>query len=181
MSKGRNLLTVVSLIVALSGGAIGVYSFISLNIHTNATNSYILPKARVYYDGPTYTILSGGGNVLFNYNHKSHDTHEAFNLTSDSYTIPETGYYEVIAQYSIYAADGGFFNIQLYSNDILVSSRSSTSSAITNVFGVTLTDIINFNKGDSINVKVYQYNSGSLSRNIYSGEEYTFFAIAKLS
>jgi len=209
VSKGRNMLAGVSLIVAIAGAAVGAFSFISLNNYindmdayindlnaymddmnayineTNAfinnMNEYVLPMARVYYQGPVYTILSGGIYQLFNYNQKSYDTHEAFDLASDSYTIPETGYYQVIAQYSIDADDGYFYMIQLYSNDILVCSRSSTSSVITNTFGVALADIINFTIGDSITIKVYQYNSGDVSTNIFNGERYTFFAIAKIA
>lgn len=182
------MLAGVSLIIALAGVAVGAFSFISLNnyinnidAYINETNEYVLPMARVYYEGPIYTITSGGIYQLFNYNQKSYDTHEAFDLASDSYTIPETGYYQVIAQYSIDADDGYFYMIQLYSNDILVCSRSSTSSVITNTFGVALADIINFTIGDSITIKVYQWNSGDVSTNIFNGERYTFFAIAKIA
>ena len=188
MSNGRNILAGVSLIVALAGVGVGAFSFISLNIYINDMNSYIdemnayvLPMARVYYEGPVYTIPSGGIYQLFNYNQKSYDTHDAFDLASDSYTIPETGYYKVIAQYSIDADDGYFYIIQLYSNDILVCSRSSTSSIITNTFGVALADFINCTIGDSITIKLYQWNSGDVSNNIFHGEEYTFFAIAKIA
>lgn len=181
MSKGRSTLTVVSLIVAIAGSALGIYSFISLNNYINATDSYVLPKARVYYEGPTYTITSGGGYTQFNYNYKSYDTHGAFNLLLDLYRVPETGIYQVIAQYSIFAADGGFFFIQLLSNNILVCSRSSSSSVVTNTFGVALADIIHFTEGDTLTIEIYQYNAGSLSRNIFDGETYTFFAIAKIA
>ena len=188
MSKGRSTLTVVSLIVAIAGSALGIYSFISLNnyindmdAYINEMNAYVLPMARVYYDGPVYAIPSGGAYKLFNYTQKSYDTHEAFDLASDSYTIPETGYYKVMAQYSIDADDGYFYIIQLYSNDTLVCSRSSTSSINTNTFGVVLADIINCTIGDSITIKVYQFNSGDVSNNIFDGEAYTFFAIAKIA
>ncbi len=175
------MLAGVSLIVAIAGVAVGASSFFSLNNYINETNAYVLPMARVYYEGPVYTIPSGGAYLLFNYNQKSYDTHEAFDLASDSYTIPETGYYKVIAQYSIDADAGYFYMILLYSNNILVCSRSSTSSINTNTFGVALADIINFTIKDSITIKVYQFNSGAVSNNIFDGEEYTFFAIAKIA
>jgi len=174
------MLAVVSLIFALAGVGVGVFSFISLNNYINEANAYVLPKARVYYDGPTYTITSGGGTQFFNYNQKSYDSHGAFNLLLDYYSVPETGYYHIIAQYSIDADDGDFFLIQLYSNNILVSFRACTASVYTNTFGVSLTDILNFTQGDTLTIKLYQYNSGSLSKNIFDGEEYSFFAIAKI-
>lgn len=181
MSKGRSTLIVVSLIIAIAGSALGIYSFLSLNNYINATDSYVLPKARVYYEGPTYTITSGGGYKLFNYTQKSYDTHGTFDLTSDSYTIPEPGFYQVMAQYSIDAIDEGFFIIQLYKNTDLVSTRSSTASVATNTFGVALTDIINFDEGDSLTIIVYQFDPGDASRNILDGEAWTFLAISKIA
>ena len=175
------MLAVVSLIFALAGVGVGVFSFMSLNNYINETNAYVLPKARVYYDGPTYTITSGGGLTIFNYNQKSYDSHGAFDLLLDYYRVPETGFYQVIAQYSIDAADGGFFTIQLLSNNVLVCSRSCSSSINTNTFGVALTDTILFDEGDSLTIKVYQYDPGAASRNIFDGEEETFFAIAKIA
>ncbi|MHA2127978.1 MAG: hypothetical protein ACW99E_21955 [Promethearchaeota archaeon] len=159
----------------------GVYSFISLNNYINNTDRYVLPMARVYYDGSYYAIASGGSEKLFNYDQKSYDTHEAFNLASDSYTIPETGFYQVIAQYSIDTDAGEFFVISLYSNDIIMSTKAYTSGLNTNVLGVALTDILNFTTGDSLTIKVYQYNIGALSREIFTGEEHTFFAITKIA
>ena len=164
----------MAFIVALAGVGIGAFSII-------ATNIYVLPIARVYYEGSTYTITDGGGPKLFNYNQKSYDTHEAFDLTSDSYKIPETGVYQVTAQYSISSIDGGYFTIALYSNDIMVCRRSSTCSRVTSAFGVALVDILMFNKGDTLTIKVYQSDPGSASRNIFDGEEWTFFAIAKIA
>ena len=151
------------------------------NAYINETNAYVLPMARVYYGGSTYTIPSGGGYQLFDYDQKSYDTHGAFNLTSDSYTIPEPGFYLVTAQYTIDAVDGGYFIILLYKNTDIVSFRASTSSTNTNSFGVALTDIINFDEGDSLTIAVYQYDPGLVSRNIYNGEALTFFAIAKIA
>jgi len=182
------MLAGVSLIVALAGAGVGAFSFISLNIYINdlntyinETNAYVLPMARVYYGGSTYTIASGGGYQLFDYDQKSYDTHGAFNLTSDSYTIPEPGFYHVIAQYSIDAIDGGIFIILLYKNTDIVSFRVSSSSVNTDSFGVALTDIINFDEGDSLTIKVYQYDPGMASRNIFDGEAWTFLAISKIA
>ncbi|MFX0076680.1 MAG: hypothetical protein ACFE96_14650 [Candidatus Hermodarchaeota archaeon] len=118
MSKGRNLLGVLALILSLGGLGIGFYSFISMNQYVNIVETYVSPKARVYYDGPIYSIPDGGGPTLFNFTHISYDTHGAFDLDTDSYLIPESGYYQITAQYSIDAIDGGFFVIFIYSNDV---------------------------------------------------------------
>lgn len=168
------MLALVSLIVALAGVGIGTYLIIT-------ANTYVLPAARVYYEGPTYVITDGGASKLFDYNQKSYDTHQAFDLTSNSYTIPEEGLYQVTAQCSIDSIDGGFFTLTLYSNADRVCYRSSTCSRNTNTFGVALTDILQFNREDSLTIRVYQSDPGSASRAIFDGEDFTFFAIAKIA
>ena len=180
MSKGRNTLVVVSLIVALAGGAIGTYSFISLNYYIIEANAYVLPIARVYHGGPSYTIPSGAWQV-FDYDQKSYDTHGAFNLTTESYSVPETGFYQVIVQFSIDAIAGDYFMIRLYRNSNYTCSRAYSSSINTITFVVALTDINNFTEGDSLTIRVYQWNPGATSRTIREGVRRTFFTVAKIA
>ena len=66
----------------------------------------IIPKARVYYDGTTFDIDSPAANKLVDFTKASYDTHNAFNFTTDLYTIPESGFYQIFAQYSVYGMVG---------------------------------------------------------------------------
>jgi flagellar basal body-associated protein FliL len=98
MSKGRNILGVVSLIIALLATALGAYTFVfmnnyinALNAHIDELNSYIPPVASVYYDDISTYSISDQSSQIFNYNQISYDNRDAFNLTSDSYTIHEPG------------------------------------------------------------------------------------------
>jgi len=187
LCKGRNILGVLSLIIALALIAFGAYSYVimksyinGINATINDMNAYISPMASVYYDSMSTYSLTRGSSPTFNYNQISYNNRDAFNLTSDSYIIHEPGFYQVTAQYSIDAIDGDFFMIQLLSNGIIIGSRSSTASINTNIFGVALTDIFNFEEGDSLTIRVYQYNGGSAPKSIFDGEAYTFFTIAKI-
>ena len=174
-------LAVVTLLLALGGLGIGIYSFISMNQYINAKNAYIVPMARVYYSGVSYTIPSGVSYVTLDYNAKSFDTHEAFNLLLNAYIIPETGFYHMIAQYSIGADTDDFYQILLFKNGNLISEKAYTSSRDTSAFGVSISDVHNFTEGDSLTIRAYQYNVGSLPRTIFDGEEFTFFTIMKVS
>ena len=171
---------VVSLILALAGLGIGIYSLISMNQYINERNAYIVPMARVYFHG-SQAIASGVSYVAFDYNDKSFDTHDAFDLLLNLYVIPETGFYQVIAQFSIQAEPEDFFQILLFKNNNLICEKAYTSSRDTNSFGVSLSDVQNFTQGDLLAIKAYQYNVGDVSRNIFGGEEYTFFTIIKVS
>ena len=178
--KNRGL-AIVSLLLALGGLGTGIYSIISMNQYINEKNAYTLPMARVYYSGVSYSIPSGVSYVNLDYNSKTFDTHEAFNLLLNVYIIPETGFYHIIAQYSIGAESDDFFQILLFKNGNLISEKAYTSSRDTNAFGVSLSDMHNFTQGDSLTIKAYQYNMGSLPRTIFDGEEFTFFTIMKVS
>ena len=174
------MLTAASLVVALVGVGVGVFSFISLNNYITEANAYVRPMARVYYGGPSYTIPSGAWRV-FDYDQKSYDTHGTFNLTSESYSVPEAGFYQVIVQFSIDAIAGDYFMIRLYSNTFIICTRAYSSSLNTINFVVALTDINNFTEGDSLTIRVYQWNSGATSRNIREGERQTFFTVTKIA
>ncbi len=175
------MLGVISLIIALSGVAVGAFSFISMNNYINETNAYVQPMASVYYDDVSIYSIPDQSSQIFNYNQISYDNRDAFNLTSDSYTIHEPGIYQVTAQYSIEAYDGDFFMIQLLSNSTIACSRSFTASTYTNTFGVGLTNNFKFVEGESLSIQIYQYNGAHTTRNIFPGGAHNFFTIAKLA
>lgn len=83
---------------------------------------YVVPRARVYRLG-SYSLISGHTG-LFDYTNTSYDTHNAFNLTSDEYIIPETGFYQVIAQYCVNVQDQDYFKIYIFINGSVHASRS---------------------------------------------------------
>ena len=152
-----------------------------MNATIDDMNAYVPPMAKAYYDDISAYSIPSGSFQTFNYNQISYDNRDAFNLTSDSYKVPGSGFYQVIAQYSINAIDGDFFMIQLLSNGIISCSRSSTASNSTNTFGVTLTNIFNFAEGDTLTIRVYQYNYEGTQRYIFHGGAHNFFAIAKIN
>ena len=140
--------------------------------------SYVVPRARVYRLG-SYS-LDSSTTVTFDYTNTSYDTHNAFNLTSDAYIVPETGFYHIYAQYCITAEDQDFFKINIYVNGVHHTSKSFTASRYTNTFTVSITDFLNTTAGDLITIYSYIYNAGDLSRLVYSAEQYSFFAISKM-
>ncbi len=139
---------------------------------------YIVPRARVYRLGSF--SLTSGSDTLFDYTNTSYDTYNAFNLISDAYISPETGFYQVIAQYCITAEDQDFFQIEIMINGSLYASKSFTASRFTNTFAVSITDIVNTTVGDIIAISAYSFNSIDASRTVFSGPEYSFFTISKL-
>ena len=139
---------------------------------------YVVPRARVYRLG-SYSLVSSH-TALFDYTSTSYDTHNAFNLTSDTYIIPETGFYQVIAQFCITVEDQDLFKIYIYINGSVHASRSYTAACPAITFAVSITDIVNTTVGDLITISAYSYNVGDVSRSVYGMEAYSFFTISKL-
>jgi len=178
MAQSGKGLAALGLIVALIGASAAGFLLIKQYILVPpAPEPYIRPMARVYQSG-TYYLLSGA-TTTFNYTDKSYDTHDAFDLGSDTYEIPEPGFYQVIAQYCIEAEFQDFFKIDIARNGITVSSRSFTAARSTNTFTASIVDIINATSGDLISIRVYSYNGPDDPRLVFAYEDYTFFTIMK--
>lgn len=192
MSKTGKGLVAFALIFGLIGTGLGGFMLVNnyaLVDELNELNDrieelekeedpYIVPRARVYRLG-SYSLISGH-NALFDYTNISYDTHNAFNMTSDAYSIPETGFYQVIAQYCIDADDLDFFKIYIEINGSVHASRSYTASSSISDFAVSITDIVNTTVGDLITISVFSLNPGDISRAVYGMEAYSFFTISKL-
>nr|MDO8111252.1 hypothetical protein [Candidatus Sigynarchaeota archaeon] len=174
MSDRKNSLACIALVIGLVGVAFGGYA-----VFTSINNSYVLPKARAYV-GLSGQALSNSGNAMLNFTNITYDSHGAFNLTSDLYVVPETGYYQVIAQYAVEAVDGDFFKIYIKGNSTIYSSRSYTASATTNTFTVAIEDILSLVKGSSFSIWTYSYHVAAGSRDIFAAEAYTFVSIVKV-
>jgi hypothetical protein len=178
--KGK-ILSILALIIGISGLFVGGYAILQINVGGKTQDSgYVLPVDRVFLGG-SYALPSGGSYKLFDFTDKSFDNCDAFNLTSDVYIVPESGYYQIIAQYNIDAYDQDFFIIGITLNEVIICFCSFTASTHTNTFTVSITDITNVTVGDSISIVAYIYNSLDDPRAIYPGESHTFFSIAKIN
>lgn len=176
MAKNGKALPLLAIIIAISGLLVGGYAAFQMNLRGN----YVLPVAKVFLGG-SYALGSGMPYKILDFTDKSFDSHNAFNLASDEYIVPETGYYQIIAQYSIQSYDQDFFIIGILQNDTIVGACSYFAAASTNTFTVSITDIISANVGDAISIYAYLYYVSGSPRALFEGEEFTFFSIAKLS
>ena len=187
MATNGKGLAAIALILGLIGAGAGGFIIVKEYFLTEPLveeDPYISPIARVSCQKSGYHLTSGLHTVL-NFTHTSYDTHNAYNFTDDSYIIPEDGFYQVFAQFSITAEDGDFFKIYILQNDIStlasVSVQSYTAARSTNTFTVAVTDIVNATAGDTIYIWAYSHNIGNLPRLIYALEDYTYFTITKIA
>ncbi|MFW9896398.1 MAG: hypothetical protein ACFFD7_11385 [Candidatus Thorarchaeota archaeon] len=180
MAKSGKIFSVLAFIFGLSGVLVGGYALIQINFGGDVQEpEYVLPTARVFLNF-SYA-LSSGVTVKFDYAAKSFDSHDAFDLTSDEYIIPETGYYQVFAKYDIDAIDQDFFVIEIWRNNYFNRSCTYAASLSTNYFSVSIADILYTTEGDAISIWAYSYNIASTPRSLFPGEGHTYFSIAKIN
>lgn len=179
MTQNGKGLAALALIIALLGAGAGGFLIIKqLTSMPPEEEPYIRPMAKVYRTGSYF--LPSGTYTTFNFTDKIYDSHDAFVLELDVYEIPETGFYLVIAQYSVDVELDDFFKIDLALNGTTITSKSYTPARDTNTFTVSVTDIINVTAGDLISIRTYSYNLPGDPRYIYAYEAYTFFEIMKM-
>jgi hypothetical protein len=179
MSEGKHLLPVIAIIIGLTGIALGGYAILGM-LNNRSPDFYIYPKAKAFFDGGGYS-LQDSSMVKLDFTDIAFDSHDAFNTTSDTYIIPETGFYIIIAQFTIEANISDLFSITIMANMQTNGSYACTASAYTNHYAVSIETILKLTEGDAITIWVYFY-CGYIweTRSIYPGEAFTFFTIAKL-
>jgi hypothetical protein len=132
------------------------------------------PKFSMYLSN-TQTIFSNSSSVGANirYDGIVFDTHSACNVTTGSFTVPQSGYYQIISSVAFPNIDlSGIFDIRLVKN---------TTQQITTLFNPIFPGgsnpinsrttynaraLVNFTAGDVINVRAYN-QLGLVSFNIF--------------
>ena len=182
MANGGKGLAAFALIFAILGAGAGGYLMYKELFVTEEVGEHMhdiaLPKARAYC-GSGF-VLESGIHTLVDLSQISYDTHDAFNVTDNTYIVPESGFYSVFAQLSVFCLDGDFFRMHIYQNGTQVAVQSYFAAGSTNTFTVAGEDILNATAGETIFFRVFMVNSGGTIRGIFVGSAYSFCTIEKL-
>jgi len=167
-------------LVGLISAGLGVYLILTQYVFVQEDS--VLPKARVYFDGsPSFNKYSDTTQENIDFTQVSYDTHNAFNLITDTYIIPEDGFYHIDAQYGIETAQtDDDYVIYIVRNNLMHTFKRVTCTKTVNSFCVDVSDIVNATIGDTINIRIYFHNSVAGWRSVEGQSYLTFFSIAKL-
>ncbi|QEE14328.1 hypothetical protein DSAG12_00141 [Promethearchaeum syntrophicum] len=177
-------LAIITLLLGLIGSGTGGYLFAKeFFLDVEPQEEHILPKARVFYNGtPSFSKYSNTVAESLDFNQVSYDTHNAFDLTNDSYIIPEDGVYDIDAQYCVAnAEDGDDYVIFIMLDTQRAAFKQVTCSATVSTLGVSISDKLNLTVGDTISIHIFVFTGVSEWRSVYGKEYATFFSIAKLA
>ena len=132
------------------------------------------PKFSMYLSN-TQTILANSSSVGVNifYDGIVFDTHSACNVTTNSFTVPQSGYYQIISTLAFPKIDiSGVFDVRLVKNTtqqittlfnpVFPGATNPINSRTTYSAGA----LVNLTAGDVINVKAYN-QLGAVSYNIF--------------
>lgn len=111
------------------------------------------------YTHQTATALTATSTTLA-YDTKDYDTHNAY--SGGVYTVPETGYYNIEALYSISNANLHQYEIRLVKNTSTIINQSFATRQATNSAheSCRLVDVLKLDKGDTLEIKISN-NTGS--------------------
>ena len=170
-----SVFSVLVLIVGLSGLGVGAYSLYN---YQQLINQVEPPKPLVRAFLSSNYAISGLGWTPVNFTVLDCDTTGDFNITTDRFICPTSGYYLISAMLmfsNMY--DTEIIFLAAAREGVLIAGSSAQASG-TSSLATGFTDIVYLN--DSDYVELWAYHTGSTSREIYGDYTgaYTYFTIA---
>ncbi|MFX1500799.1 MAG: hypothetical protein ACFFDH_07530, partial [Promethearchaeota archaeon] len=140
------------------------------------------PRTRVYFQG----ILHVSDITRLDFNYKSYDTTNSFNLSTDKYTVPEDGTYLIITSVLLHDVfgDNNMGSIYYMINSIYHMRSYYDLNPDDGIFVVDLTEIVYLYKGDIVEVYIDPYYYEVMYQIDvwgYTDFGYTVFSIVKLT
>ena len=170
--------SVLVFIVSVSGLGIGLfslYNYQQLVIQLEQPK----PLARAFLS--TSYSTTNGLWFKVDFNVLEHDVSGDFNIVSDRFICPTSGYYLISGMVTFSSTqDGEIINVATFSEGVR-EAGSVTHAAHATIISVGFTDIVHLNAGDYVELQAY--HSGSGTETIYGSTEgtYTYFTIAFLN
>ena len=170
-----SIFSILALIVGLSGLGLGVYSLYNYQQLVNQVEPP-RPLARAFLDFG-YMISSGIYTVV-NFDVLDYDETGDFNLITDRFICPTSGYYLVSGMVTFGGMqDGEAIYVVAFIEGVLKAWIIARAAHLT-ILSTSFTDIVYLNEGDYVELRVY--HTGSSPREIFGDSEgiYTYLTIA---
>jgi len=173
-----SIFSVLVFIVSVSGlglGLFSLYNYQQLVIQLEQPK----PLARAFLS--TSYSTTNGLWFKVDFNVIEHDVSDDFNIVSDRFICPTSGYYLVSGMITFSTTqDGEIIHLAAFSEGVR-EAGSITHTAHASFISVGFTDIVHLNAGDYVELQAY--HSGSGSETVYGSTAgtYTYFTIAFLN
>lgn len=170
-----SVFSVLILIVSLSGLGVGAYSLYNYQQLVSQVEPP-KPLARAFLN-TGYDISGLGWNVV-NFTVLDYDTTGDFNITSNRFICPTSGYYLISAMLMFSSMNDGETIYVAAARGGVLEAASSAHASLTSSLSTGFTDIVYLNESDY--VEMWAFHTGSVPRAIYgdSTGAYTYLTIA---
>ena len=169
-----SIVSILALIVGLSGLGLGVYSLYNYQQLVNQVEPpRSLARASLAFSYSTPSTIW----TPINFDVLDYDVTSDFNITTNRFICPTSGYYLISGMVTFTMQDGETILLAAYREGVYEAgslAHASHSDSLSTGF----TDIIYLNAGDYLELRAYHTGSGS--RSIFGNAEgtYTYFTIA---
>jgi len=170
-----SVFSVLVLIVGLSGLGVGAYSLYNYQQLISQVEPP-KPLARAYLDSG-YAITGLGWEVV-NFDVLDYDKTGDFNITTDRFICPTSGYYLISGMVTFtFIDDGESIFVAAYREGVFEAGSAAQASYLSTL-STGFTDIVYLNAGDY--VELWAYHTASAARTIEgsSAGTYTYLTIA---
>ena len=173
-----SIFSVLVFIVSVSGLGLGLFSLYN---YQQLVNQVEPPKPLARAGLITSYSTPNGLWFKVNFDVLEYDVSGDFNIISDRFICPTSGYYLISGMATFTAMqDGETISVAAFREGVR-EAGSIVQAAHTNILSVGITDIVYINAGDYVELQAY--HTGSASRSIYGSTSgtYTYFTIAFLN
>ena len=169
-----SIFSILVLIVGLSGLGVGVYSLYNYQQLINQMES---PKPLVRVFASFSSSIPSTTFTTVNFDVIDFVVTSDFNIMTDRFICPSSGYYLVSAMITFTPMYDGEYILAVAFSEGVLKAGSYAQASHTNVLSTGFTDIVYLSAGDYLEVQVY--HSGSTARFVYgnSAGTYTYLTI----
>ena len=170
-----SIFSILTVIIAISGlgvGAYSLYNYQQLVIQVEPPK----PLARAFLN--LGYAVSSGSYLVVNFDVLDYDETGDFNLTTDKFICPTSGYYFISGMVTFGGMQDGEAIYALAFIEGYLKSWVIARAAHSTILSTSFTDIVYINEGDYVELRVSHTGSGS--REIFGDSEgiYTYLTIA---
>ena len=169
-----SIFSILTVIIAISGLGVGAYSLYN---YQQLINQVEPPRPLVRVFTSVSTSIPSTTYTTVNFDVVDFDVTSDFNIITDRFICPSSGYYLVSVMVTFTPMYDGEYILAVAYSEGVFEAGSYAQASHTNVLSAGFSDIVYLNAGDYLEVRVY--HSGSTPRFIYgnSAGTYTYLTI----
>jgi len=173
ISNRSTIIGFIGIILGASGLGLGAISIIMVQTQVSVEPDISTQKARVYLN--SIQAVAGGAFDLVQFDTKTYDTANNFNILAHMYIVSTTGYYFIKGSIAADISSTQYVRLSIDVNAVRIVTSQGFLSRDNQTHWIS--DVLSLSEGDLISLSAYFENSV----NIIPGENRTYLTICQLN